>query len=141
MIRKLELSFYCRQVINLIMIKKYIFLLLGFVFVGIAYIGIIVPGIPTTVFLLIAVWFFSRSSKKFENWLMNHKIFGELITNWNLYNSIDFKSKIMAISLIVITFSFTVFYAFSFKIDVLFIMFAVLLSIFIITRPSPPQKN
>tara|TARA_B100001029_G_C15056661_1_gene454902 strand:+ start:665 stop:1036 length:372 start_codon:yes stop_codon:yes gene_type:complete len=123
------------------MIKKYIFLLLGFVFVGIAYIGIIVPGIPTTVFLLIAVWFFSRSSKKFENWLMNHKIFGELITNWNLYNSIDFKSKIMAISLIVITFSFTVFYAFSFKIDVLFIMFAVLLSIFIITRPSPPQKN
>jgi len=140
-IRKLELSFYCRQVINLIMIKKYIFLLLGFVFVGIAYIGIIVPGIPTTVFLLIAVWFFSRSSKKFENWLMNHKIFGELITNWNLYNSIDFKSKIMAISLIVITFSFTVFYAFSFKIDVLFIMFAVLLSIFIITRPSPPQKN
>ena len=58
-----------------------------------------------------------------------------------LYNSIDFKSKIMAISLIVITFSFTVFYAFSFKIDVLFIMFAVLLSIFIITRPSPPQKN
>ena len=123
------------------MIKKYIFLLLGFVFVGIAYIGIIVPGIPTTVFLLIAVWFFSRSSKKFENWLMNHKIFGELITNWNLYNSIDFKSKIMAISLIVITFSFTVFYAFSFKIDFLFIMFAVLLSIFIITRPSPPQKN
>ena len=63
-------------------IKRYLYLTLGFVCVGLAYIGFVTPGIPFSIFLVIAAWAFAKSSKKMEAWLYNHPWFGEFLTNW-----------------------------------------------------------
>ena len=62
--------------------KKWLWRSLGILFVGLAYIGIITPGIPTTIFAILAAWAFSKSSPELYNWLHNHKVFGKYLNNW-----------------------------------------------------------
>ena len=64
------------------MIKKYLWMGLGFLSLGMAYIGVVVPGIPFSVFLVFAAYCFAKSSKKWHDWLYNHKYFGPFLTNW-----------------------------------------------------------
>jgi hypothetical protein len=63
--------------------KKYLWMAAGFLFLGVAYIGVIVPGIPWSTPSLIAAYCFSKSSERFHNYMMNHKLFGPFIKNWN----------------------------------------------------------
>ena len=51
-------------------------LALGFVATGVGIAGVILPGLPGTVFLIIGLWAFSRSSERFQMWLFNHPRFG-----------------------------------------------------------------
>ena len=90
------------------MIKRYLYLALGFICVGLGFVGIFVPGLPTTIFVLVAAWAFSRSSERFERWLLEHPIFGSLIKNWRQYRGISIKSKVTAVGLIVPTFGATI---------------------------------
>jgi uncharacterized membrane protein YbaN (DUF454 family) len=63
-------------------IKKYLWMAAGFVFLGIAYIGVIVPGIPWSTPSLIAAYCFAKSSKRFHDYMLNHKLFGPFIKDW-----------------------------------------------------------
>jgi hypothetical protein len=63
-------------------IKKYLWMAAGFLFLGIAYIGVIVPGIPWSTPSAIAAYCFARSSKKFHDYMLNHKLFGPFIKDW-----------------------------------------------------------
>ena len=62
--------------------KKIIFFTLGWLCLIMAYIGIVTPGIPFSIFLVGAAYCFARSSKKMENWIYNHKHFGPFLLNW-----------------------------------------------------------
>ena len=62
--------------------KKAIFFILGWLCLIMAYIGIVTPGIPFSIFLVGAAYCFSRSSKKMENWIYNHRHFGPFLLNW-----------------------------------------------------------
>jgi uncharacterized membrane protein YbaN (DUF454 family) len=62
--------------------KKLTLTLLGFIFVAIGIIGIVVPGLPTTVFMIIAAWLFSISNPKFEKWLLGLPKIGPAISNY-----------------------------------------------------------
>jgi uncharacterized membrane protein YbaN (DUF454 family) len=64
-------------------IKKYLWLVLGFVFLGIAYIGIVTPGIPWSTPTVAAAYCFSKGSDRWHNWIMNHKLFGPFLRNWS----------------------------------------------------------
>lgn len=61
---------------------KYLWRALGLLFVGCAYIGAIVPGVPTTVFLVLALWCFSKSSPKLQKWIWDHPVFGKYVQDW-----------------------------------------------------------
>ena len=63
-------------------IKKYMYQAIGFFCVGMAYIGFVTPGIPFSIFLVIAAWAFAKSSPKMEKWLYNHPWIGKFLTNW-----------------------------------------------------------
>ena len=63
-------------------IKKALWFSLGIVFLGIAYLGTFVPGLPWSTPALIATWCFSKSSKRFHDYMINHKLFGPVIKNW-----------------------------------------------------------
>jgi uncharacterized protein len=76
--------------------------LLGFIFVGIASIGLFVPLLPTTPFLLLAAACFVRSSEKWYNWLISNKVFGSMIINWQEKKCIPYSTKVFIILLIII---------------------------------------
>ena len=61
---------------------KYLYILIGLIFVGIAYLGVLLPGVPTTFPALLALWFFSKSSRRLEHWLKYNRLFGNYLRNW-----------------------------------------------------------
>lgn len=70
---------------------------LGWLFVVLGLVGIVVPGLPTTVFLVAAAWTFSRSSPRFERWLSEHRTFGPLVEGWRRHRVIPVRAKVVAV--------------------------------------------
>jgi uncharacterized protein len=62
--------------------KKAFFFILGWLCLAMAYVGVVTPGIPFSIFLVGAAYSFARSSKRMENWLYNHRHFGPFLVNW-----------------------------------------------------------
>ncbi len=63
--------------------KKLFWNILGFLSLGLAYIGIITPGFPYSIWVVFAAYCFSKGSERMHRWIYNHKIFGPFLTNWN----------------------------------------------------------
>ena len=80
-------------------IYKGILVTLGVISVGLAVLGIFVPGLPTTPFLLLSAYLFFRSSEKLYNWLIHHPRFGPYIRYYRVYKAIPLRTKIYATSL------------------------------------------
>ncbi|MEQ3448261.1 YbaN family protein [Pseudoalteromonas sp. XMcav2-N-2] len=68
----------------------------GYVALILAFIGAILPVMPTTVFLIIALWCFTRSSDFLEAWLLNHPKFGCILRDWRACQVIPKKAKYFA---------------------------------------------
>jgi uncharacterized membrane protein YbaN (DUF454 family) len=64
-------------------IKKTAWLVLGFICLGIAYIGIVTPGIPWSTPTVGAAFCFAKGSDRWHQWIMNHKWFGPFLINWS----------------------------------------------------------
>lgn len=79
-------------------IKKYLLILLGSLSLILGIIGIFLPVLPTTPFLLLSSFCYVRSSKRMYNWLINHKVFGNYIYCYMTYKAIPLKTKIFAIA-------------------------------------------
>ena len=62
-------------------IKRILWFSLGMLSLGMAYIGVVTPGIPFSIFLVIAAYSFARSSKKWHDWIYNHKYFVYLFSD------------------------------------------------------------
>ena len=89
---------------------RFLWILLGSLFVGIGYLGIFVPGLPTTIFLILAAGCYIRSSQRLYNWLINNKLFGQYIKDYYEGKGMPRKSKIVALSMIIIFCSFAIFF-------------------------------
>jgi hypothetical protein len=78
-------------------IKKVVWNALGFASLGMAYIGVVTPGIPFSIFLVGAAYCFAKVNPKMHAWLYNHKYFGPFLTNWNEKRVFPFNGKIAMI--------------------------------------------
>ena len=72
------------------------YLALGLLFVGLGVIGAFLPVMPTTVFLIGALWAFSLSSKRLETWLLEHRRFGPRLVAWRAHRVIPLRAKLFA---------------------------------------------
>ena len=79
---------------NIKLLQKVILISLGLLCVGLGVLGIFLPLLPTTVFLLIAAACFARSSDRLYRWLLSHKWFGSYIKNWREHKALARKTKI-----------------------------------------------
>lgn len=78
-------------------------LLAGLTSLAIGAVGVVLPLLPTTPFLLVAAFAFARSSERLDRWLREHPSFGTLIDNWQRNGSIDRRSKRIALVVLVLT--------------------------------------
>ncbi len=88
--------------------KMYVLITLGWLFVGLGVIGIVLPMLPTTPFLIVALALFSKSSPRFHQMLLNNKSFGPALRQWEASKTISRKTKYRATIAIVITFAISI---------------------------------
>jgi len=84
-----------------------IYLALGFLSLGLGVVGTVLPGIPTTMPIILAAFFFSKSSQRFDDWLLNHRLFGPLVRDWRAGVGFSARAKVIAITAIAVTFTIT----------------------------------
>ncbi|MCK5056877.1 MAG: YbaN family protein [Candidatus Aminicenantes bacterium] len=78
---------------------KLIYIFLGVLLVALGFIGILVPGLPTTPFLLLASGCFLKSSQRLHSWLINQKLFGKYLKSFQETSSIPKGIKILSITM------------------------------------------
>ena len=121
--------------------KRAILISLGWLCVGLGFVGVFVPGIPTTIFLIIALWAFTKSSEKLRHWLLNHKRFGPILHNWQEHKVVPRRAKILMVvlmSLAVILFYYS---SQSLILTIGLIIILVSVAIYVISLPSKIPEN
>ena len=89
-------------------VLRSIFLILGFFFLGMAFVGVAVPLIPTVGPVLLAAFFFSKSSERFDHWLINNRLFGGIVRDWRAGLGFTIRAKAIAVVAIIATFTISV---------------------------------
>jgi len=90
---------------------RILLIIAGTFFVGLGIVGIFVPVLPTTPFLLLAAACYARSSQRFYSWLLNNKWFGNYIRNYLERKGVPLKVKALTVTLLWITIGFSVAFA------------------------------
>ncbi len=75
---------------------KIVWRILGFITLALAFLGVALPLLPTVPFLLLSAFFFSKSSQRMHQWLISHKLFGQMIEDWHERRAISRKAKYLA---------------------------------------------
>ena len=117
--------------------KNTLALILAYLFLALALIGIVLPGLPTVPFLLLAAWCAARGSRRLHNWLYAHPHLGQLLIDWEREKAVSRNSKIIAT--VMLAGSWMVMYT---RIDSHWIMALITLFfiggiIFLYRRPEP----
>ncbi len=114
----------------------------GWANVGLGVVGIFLPGLPTTVFLLIALWAFSRSSLKFHAWLWHHPKLGPPIRDWHMHQVIPMKAKLLAVLTMAGSFVYIAgFVAVDWVLPLVMAAILVPVATYIVTRNSQPPDE
>ncbi|MCK5687692.1 YbaN family protein [Myxococcota bacterium] len=121
--------------------RRIILFILGWLFFGLGVLGAVLPVLPTTPFMLLALWAFSRSSQRFHHWLYNHRLFGPSLQKWSTHRVIPLPVKITAFSFMALSFFAALFFSAAPPAG-LFAMGAVMLAgaTFIALKPSQMPK-
>ncbi|MCO4319404.1 YbaN family protein [Phyllobacterium sp. 21LDTY02-6] len=117
--------------------KRTVYFVVGWIMVALGFVGALLPVMPTTIFLIIAAWCFSRSSPRFENWLLTHPVFGPTLVKWRQSGAIPGRIKLIALA--GMAFGFGSFYYFARPTPALagFVaLFFIASAVYVVTRPS-----
>ena len=109
----------------------------GFLFVGLGFLGIFVPLLPTTPFLLLAAFCFANSSERFHRWLLHNRLMGSYIRDYLEKGGVSLRNKITAISLIWISIGYcTVLLLENWYLRTLMLVIAAAISIYLLRLPT-----
>ena len=103
-------------------------------------VGVALPLLPTTPFMLLAALAFARSSDRWHVWLRRHKVFGPFISDWRRHGAIDRRAKIIGVASMAAVFALSL--ALQVR-PVILVIQAVALTAaaaFVLSRPSPPER-
>lgn len=117
-------------------VLRYVLLAIGWLSVALGVIGIFLPVLPTTPFLLLAAACFARSSPRFYQWLVQHPRLGPWICNYLDGNGIPLKGKVYAIGLMWLSIGFSCYLVPSIWARSFMLTSAVLVSIYILRQKT-----
>ena len=109
--------------------KRLLFVSVGTFFLVVGIIGIFVPVLPTTPFLLLAAFFYERGSKKFHDWLLNNKILGAYIRSYIDGKGIPLRVKLFTIAFLWIVISFAVVFVVELVMRIILVLVAIGVSV------------
>lgn len=122
--------------------KKWFLIAVGSISVGLGVLGIFLPLLPTTPFLLLAAACYIRSSKRFYHWLIYHKWFGSYIRNYREGRGIPLITKIIAIALLWLTIGYSVLFVVPFLfVKILFVLIATGVTIHLLSVKTLKQHD
>lgn len=108
---------------------------------AIALIGVVIPGLPTFPFLLLAAWAASRGSKRVHDWLYTHPRFGPALIQWREEGAITRRSKIMAVALILLSWLILLWRVGDLRILIPLGIFFIAIASFLLSRPEPSPRH
>jgi len=118
-------------------IKRILFIVLGTLFLGIGCIGIILPILPTTPFLLLAAACYLRGSERIHQWMLRNRIFGKFIRNYLEGKGITPRQKVFTLAFLWLMMTFTIFYMIeNLILRILLFMIAFAVSVHILKLPT-----
>lgn len=119
--------------------RKPLYLLAGMLSLLLGAIGAVLPLLPTTPFVLLAAFCFSRSSKSFHQKLLSNKLFGPMIIEWERHGVIPLKIKCLSSSLMLLMVSYSVIFRdMPLWLDIIAVGLVIVALSYIWTRPSVP---
>lgn len=123
-------------------IQKPMYQMLGWVCVALGFIGAFLPIMPTTIFLIIAAWAFSKSSERWHTWLREHHIFGETLRSWEEHRAIPVKARRIALFMLAVSFLIIVaIYGFSSFITLIVGLCLISVAVYLISLPVVDKRR
>lgn len=124
----------------MIKLSQYTLKFVGLVFVGLAILGVVLPVLPTTPFLLVAAYCFAKSSPYLYKKLINNKVFGPLIYNWQHYRCIEKRAKYIALFTMLLSVGISALVLTNIYLILLIILLMLLPFIFVLRLPEKKKK-
>ncbi|MFL4557778.1 DUF454 family protein [Yersinia kristensenii] len=115
--------------------SRWLLITLGWLAVVLATLGIVLPLLPTTPFLLLAAWCFARSSPRFHHWLLHRSWFGGYICTWQQHRALPPGVKWKAMLVTVLTFAVSLWLVKIWWVRSLLLVILTLLLIFMLRMP------
>jgi len=112
-------------------------LVFAYLFLALAFIGILLPGLPTVPFLLLAAWFAAKGSERLHSWLYQHPRFGKMLIDWETERAVSRASKTIALVMLAGSWIFMFYRLDSLWLLGLITMVFVIVGTFLMTRPEP----
>jgi uncharacterized membrane protein YbaN (DUF454 family) len=118
-----------------------LFIVLGTVFLGLGALGLVLPVLPTTPFVLLAAACYLRASDRLHRRLVTSRTFGPTIVAWQEHGAIPPRAKAIAIALIALTFGLSVLFVVEPPLmRAGLVALGIVLSVWLLRRPSPPDE-
>lgn len=137
MMRRLFLRLLLLQCNGQLVMMRPVYLSLGFFFVALGVIGAFLPVMPTTPFMLLALWAFANSSQRFHDWLYHHPIFGPPLRQWKEHRVIPLIAKVVSIVMMSISLGYLTFFTQTPAYIIVIVALGMLYAAwFILTKPS-----
>jgi hypothetical protein len=115
-------------------------ILVGHVSLAVGVVGIFVPLLPTTPFVLLAAICYSHGSERFHTWLLEHPRFGPMVHAWREHGAIGIRAKWMGATMVVISISYSV-YRLDSPWNIVSLAIGATVLCFILSRPLPPAAD
>ncbi|MBF0217907.1 MAG: YbaN family protein [Gammaproteobacteria bacterium] len=112
-------------------------LLLAYLFLALAVVGVVVPGLPTVPFLILSAWFAAKGSDSLHRWLYAHPAFGRLLIDWEQERAISRRSKVSAVLLIGLSWGLMYLFIGGFWLMSGAALLFLGVILFLLTRPEP----
>jgi len=118
---------------------RYAYAGFGLACVGAGTVGIVVPGWPTTIFFILALWAFKRSSPRLETWLLNHRVIGPTLRDWDEHQVVRPRTKVIAITTLWLMILGSLFLIHSNWVRGLLVLIAIAVTVYLINCKSCPD--
>lgn len=120
-------------------VRRIVLIVVGFISLALGGLGIFVPLLPTTPFVLVAAFAFANSSEKLHQWLLDHNVFGPLIDNWRRHRAISRNAKATSVVSMILILAISWFIGVAMPVIAVQAVVLGCAAAYILTRPSLPR--